>query len=354
VSAKCEPGLLSAVIVHYRGRDDLERCVESLQRQDFLDIEIILVDNGSTDGAVDAVVSQREQRTWKRPVRVVRCERNKGFAAGANAGLAAARGELLLLLNPDAEVERRCLSELASVLDAGADIATPRVLLRDRPGYLDNCGHDLYPDGLNWCRGRGERAGGRYLAGEEVLLFSGAAVLIRRSALSLLGGLDPRYFGYGEDADLSLRAARAGLRCTYVPSAVVHHAVGGSFGALSLHKVFLVERNRLRVAVTHLPASWLFASPLWTAARLGMFALRGARGQGLAGSWAPRQRMLLPLVVFAAQGAGVLDLPGSIARRRSAQRLVADLGGLSPSQWRSRVARHRVGLAGLARRSAGV
>lgn len=339
--------------MYYSGRGDLERCVASLQSQRHHHIEIIVVDNGSVDAGVEAVMVQREQRAWPLPMRVIRRERNDGFAAGANAGISAARGEMLLLLNPDAEVAADCLPELAAALADGADIAAPRLLLRDRPGTLDNCGHELYPDGLNWCRGRGERAQGRYLEGEDLLLFSGAAVLIRRSALSRVGGLDPHYFGYGEDADLSLRAARAGLRCTYVPSAVVHHAVGGSFGAFSLRKVFLVERNRLRVAITHLPATWLLASPLWTAARLGVFAFQGARGEGLVGSWAPRQRLLLPLVVAAAGGAGLLGLPGSIARRRSTGRLVGELGGLEPSRWRARLRRHRVGLQALARRPAG-
>jgi len=339
--------------VYFSGRDDLERCVESLQSQAHRPMEIILLDNGSADAAPSAVMAQREQRGWTLPMRSLRLERNDGFAAGANAGIEAARGEALLLLNPDAEVEQDALGELAAALSGGADVAAPRLLLRDQPGTLDNCGHELYPDGLNWCRGRGERAEGRYLEGEQLLLFSGAAVLIRRSVLSRVGGLDPNYFGYGEDADLSLRAARAGLRCTYVPSAVIHHAVGGSFGAFSLRKVFLVERNRLRVAVTHLPATWLLASPLWTAARLGVFAFQGARGEGLVGSWAPRQRLLLPLVVAAAAGAGLVELPGSVARRRATRRLAAELGGVEPPLWRAQLRRHRASLRSLARRPAG-
>jgi len=345
--------LLSAVIVHYRGCEDLQRCVEALQGQEYRQLEIVLVDNGSSDGGVDAALTQWQNSSGQLPMRVVRLARNQGFATGANAGLAVARGEFLLLLNPDAEVESRCLGELVAALRGGADIAAARLLLRDRPDHLDNCGHGLYPDGLNWCRGRGEPAAGRYLEEEDVLLFSGAAVLIRRSVLSRIGALDGRYFGYGEDADLSLRAARLGLCCRYVPSAVVRHAVGASFGALSLRKVFLVERNRQRVAVTHLPKSWLLASPLWTLARHGLFAVQGSGGRGLAASWTPRQRLLLPLVVAAAQGAAVLDLPGSIARRRCSNRLVAELGGLEPSQWRARVRRHRVGLRALARRPAG-
>ncbi len=353
VAPRGEPALLSVVLVHYRGADDLLRCVASLQRQRHRRLEIVLVDNGSADGGADAVVAQQHAAGWQLPIRLFHVEKNRGFAAGANVGVAQARGEFIMLLNPDTDVGDEALGHLLLALENGADIAAPRLLLRDQPDQLDNCGHALFPDGLNWCRGRGEQARGRYLEAEDILLFSGAAVIFRRSALALLGALDARFFGYGEDADLALRAARLGLSCRYVPEAVIHHRVGGAFGALSLRKVFLVERNRVQVALTHLPMSWLLASPLWTLARLGLLTGEGARGRGLAASWRPWQRALLPLAVLAASSASVLAIPGSVARRRGMTRLVRNEGGLDVASWRRLLGAHRAGLRDIVRRPAG-
>jgi len=300
-----QPGRVSTVIVHFAGRDDLLRCLASVRRQGVPDLEIVVVDNGSREPVADGLGED---------VRLVRLPANLGFAAGANAGLAAATGEHLLLLNPDATLEDGCL---AALLEADADVAAPRILLADDPARLDNCGHLLFPDGLNWCRGRGQLAEGRFERPEELLLFSGAAVLFRRGALARSGLFDPGYFAYGEDADLSLRAAALGLVCRYVPDARVRHRVGGSFGRLALRKVFLVERNRVRVAVTHLPWSWLILAPLWTGARHLALARGAVSGAGLAASWPPARRALLPVVVAAAHAAALAGLSGSLRRRRA-------------------------------------
>jgi len=327
-------GRISIVVVHYRGAEDLSACVASVWDQD-ADVELVIVDNGSPDGAVAGLAADpRLVRQW--------LPRNLGFAAGANAGIARATGDVVVLLNPDATLRPGCLAALAGAL-GDAHVAVPRVLLADDPDRLDSCGHALYPDGLNWCRGRGELATGRYEEPEDVLLFSGAAVAFRRESLALLGGLDEGFWAYGEDADLSLRAARLGLRCRTVPEAVVVHRVGGSFGRYGLRKAFLVERNRIRVALVHLPVPWLLVAPLWTAARVvGLGALGGA-GRGVAGGYPPGQRAMLGPTLLAAWGAGVLAAPGSIARRMSLTSVQGYAGALRGA---------RIGLRTLLRRPA--
>ncbi len=329
------PGRVSCVVVHHRGLDDLDRCLSSLAAQDVDDLEVVVVDNGSTEPLAP------------RPgVRLVVLPRNAGFGGGVNAGLSIATGELILLLNPDAELDPGALKALRMAAEQ-ADIVAPRLLLRDQPDRLDNCGHGLYPDGLNWCRGRGEAADGRFEVAEELLLFSGAAVLFRRDALVRCGGFDAAYFAYGEDADLGLRAARLGLRCRYEPSAVVRHAVGGSFGRASLRKVYLVERNRLRVAVTHLPRRWLLASPVWTLLRHATLALPSATGEGIGANWSVSERAALPFVVAAAQLAALGQLPGSLRRRRALARITS----ASPS-YRARLDDARIGPSQLLGRAA--
>jgi GT2 family glycosyltransferase len=162
--------------------------------------------------------------------------------------------------------------------------------------------------------------------------------------LGQTGGFDPAYFAFGEDADLSLRAARLGLSCRYVAEARVHHKVGGSFGRLALRKVLLVERNRSRVAVTHLPWSWLLASPWWTLRRHLALGKGAVTGRGLAASWPAWQRPLLPVVVLAAHAASIWDLPANLARRRALG------GGMSAERLRGA----RVGIEEISARPAGI
>lgn len=306
-SADGEVGLTSVIVVHYLGEADLRACVDSVMCQDAGSIELIVIDNHSPDGAVSSLEADaRLRRVW--------LPHNTGFAAGVNAGVTAARGDVLVLLNPDAVLRRGCLAALRSALGE-VDIAVPRVLLGDDPTLLDSCGHDLYPDGLNWCRGRGQSASGRYEEAEDLLLFSGAAVAFRRAAVAAIGGLDEGFWSYGEDADLGLRAARSGLRCRTAPDAVVVHRIGGSFGRYGLHKAFLVERNRVRVLLVHLPLGWLAVAPVWTAARVLALGTLGGVGRGVAGGYRPMQRLLLGPTLLAAWGASVLQAPGSLARR---------------------------------------
>lgn len=297
-------GRTSVVVVHYDGLDDLRACAASVLAEPG-DVELIVVDNRSADGGAAALAPDPRLRRLFLPT-------NTGFAAGTNAGLAQATGDVLVLLNPDATVRLGCLARLRGALER-ADIAAPRVVLADDPSRLDSCGHDLYPDGLNWCRGRGEEAG--QAAEEDVLLFSGAAVALRRDALARIGGLDEGFWAYGEDADLGLRAARAGLRCVTVPDAVCTHRVGGSFGRHGLRKAFLVERNRVRVALTHLPLRWLAVAPAWTVARLGAMGAAGSVGRGVLGGYGPVERVLLGPTLLAAWGAAMVAAPGSLARR---------------------------------------
>jgi GT2 family glycosyltransferase len=335
--------LLSVVVVHYRGADDLIACLRSiLKARCPRRLELVVVDNGSTDdGAARAAALDPR-------VRLTRLPSNRGFAAAAGSGFRAATGGRILLLNPDAVVDAGCLEALLAATE-DADIATARVHLLDDPDRLDNAGHRLYADGLNWCRGRGETAAGRFDEAEDVLLFSGAAVLFRRSALVHAGGFDPSYFGYGEDADLGLRAARLGLRCTYAPDAVVHHRVGGTFGAMSALKVFLVERNRARVAMTHLPRARLLASPLWTVGRHLALGVASLRGRGPMGDVGPGGALMLPAMVALAHLAAAFDVPGCLARRRRLAARVEAAKGLTDAQWRDRLDADRVGLLELAR-----
>jgi len=225
----------SVVIVNYNGRRHLQACLGSLL-SDRPNYEIILVDNGSTDGSVEYV-----ERAFPE-VGVIRNATNGGFGHGSNLGLRHARGEYVAFLNPDTAVEPGWLDSLVAALDENPDaaLATSKIVLVNNAGRINTCGNEVHCSGLTLCRGMGlER--GAFDEPDEVGAVSGAAFAARRSILEQLGGFDPSFFLYMEDTDLSWRVRLAGQRCLYVPQSVVHHDYRLRFGP---RKTFYQERNR--------------------------------------------------------------------------------------------------------------
>ncbi len=307
-----EAPAVSVVIPSVDGAHHLGPCLASLARSRGPRPEVVVVDGGSADGTRAVCAASAL------PVRLVALPRNVGYAAAVNAGLAAARGDDLVVLNNDVEVAPDFLERLvATAHHAGAELVAPRVLVLDRPGVIDNTGNDLYADGLNLCRARGEPDEVRHRVAVDPLLPSGAALLIRRSLLERIGGFDERFFAYGEDAEFGLRALRAGAPVRYAPDAVVHHRGGGTWGPDSLRKAFLVERNRGRLAALHFPAGALLRSPLHLAARYAEHLRAGWAGAGPLARFRGGVRPVAAGVVAAAGVAGaVLALPGDLRRRR--------------------------------------
>lgn len=228
-----EPSV-SCVVVAYGAEACLEPGVRAILDSQGVRTDVVLVDNGCTDGAIDRLEGTPG-------VVVVRPERNLGFAGGCNAGARIATGEVLALVNPDAIVESGALAALAgAALRPGVGIATASVRLSDRPDRLNSAGNEIHFGGLSWSGHFGERAADHAVE-REVLAASGAAMAIRRTLWDELGGFDEDFFGYYEDADLSLRCWQRNQRVLYVPAAVVTHRYEFSRNPT---KFFLLERNR--------------------------------------------------------------------------------------------------------------
>jgi GT2 family glycosyltransferase len=308
---------VSAVVVNWNGRAHLETCFGSLLAQTIDGIEILLVDNGSDDGSVDLV----RQRFGDR-VRVVAHATNLGYGRALNAGMRAARGRYLLALNNDTEVAPGCLAALVEAADRHPSTGSfaPKILSFDDRRRIDSVGLLLYPDGLARGRGRLEEDAGQYDREEEVLIASGCAMLVRRALLADIGGFDEDFFAYGEDTDLGLRARLAGWHCRSVPAAVVYHKYSAASSAYSPLKAFLVERNRLWVALKCLPAPLLLVSPLFTLLRLGAQAWAALTGRGAAGRFAAeRSPLSLAGVLARAVAAGLRGAPAMLRKRRAVQ-----------------------------------
>lgn len=303
----------SAIVLNYNGAGFVDEAVASLLDQDLPGIEVLVVDNGSTDGS-DRTLEERFAGRF----RMLRNGRNLGFGAGNNVGIRAARGRCLILLNNDAVAAPSFARELVAAAESDPRIGmvAAKVLEYGRRDVIDTVGHLLYPDGLNRGRGRLDVDGGQYDGLRTALFPSGAAALYRRAMLDEVGLFDEGFFLYGDDAELGLRGRLAGWHCAFAPGAVAYHHYSRSSGPYSSLKAFYVERNRVFVLVKLFPWPLILLSPLYTAARLALQAYAGLAGRGAAGRLA-RERSILHLVVVAllAYASALRGLPRMLRAR---------------------------------------
>jgi GT2 family glycosyltransferase len=243
----------SVIVLSWNGMEYLADCLDAVLSQDYPDFEVIVVDNGSTDGSADFVERHYPQ------VRLIRNARNLGFAGGNNVGLRAATGDVLVLLNQDTVVRPRWLQALVTTLeDPTIGIAGCKLLYPD--GTIQHAGGRIVDvRGSSRHIGRGETDAGQYDATQDVDFVTGAALAVSREALTRVGPLDEGFTpAYYEDTDWSYRAREAGLRVVYCPDAVVthHESTSSQLGSYAHHAVF--HYGRLRFLLKHHPLDWLW------------------------------------------------------------------------------------------------
>jgi GT2 family glycosyltransferase len=244
--------LVSIIIVNWNGRHLLARCLESVFNQTFTDFEVILVDNGSTDGSPNYIAATYPD------VRLIPLTENRGFTGGNNEGFRQSNGSFIVLLNNDACLKEDWLERMVAVMesDAGLGSCASKIVI-DGTDLLDSAG-DLFTTaftGTKWgeCQKASDFTEPRAVAGP-----CAAAAIYRRSMLEQIGFLDDDFFLNHEDTDLNLRAWLAGWRCQFVPEAVAYHKVSASIGALSATSVYYLSRNSLWVWTKNVPTVLLF------------------------------------------------------------------------------------------------
>lgn len=262
------------MVVNWNRKELLRACLASLQRQQSVVFETIVVDNGSSDGSAE--MAEREFGA-----RVIRNGENRGFCAANNQGIAAARGEFIALLNNDAEADAGWLAALhQACAQPGVGMAASKVLVLEDPRRIDKIGHLIFPDGQNRGRGSGEIDQGQYDREPEVLWPDGCAAMYRKEMLDAIGGFDEDFFAYGDDAELGLRARIAGWRAAYAPGAVVRHHRGSTLGKSSVRRLELIERNRVLLAFKLFPWSLLWLNPFFFLLRIAAGIVLAQRGMG--------------------------------------------------------------------------
>lgn len=294
--------LISVIILTWNGRQYLDDCLGSLAGQTLRDFEVVLVDNGSTDGSAAYV---RETYPW---VRIVALPENVGFAGGNNQGLEVAQGEFVVTLNNDTKADSRFLDELLQPVmgDPGVGMVAAKMLNFFNPGRIDSVGVKAAINGLGYNIGVGELDQGQYDAPAEVFGPCAGAALYRRTMLDQVGFFDPEFFAYYEDLDLAWRGRLAGWRCVTAPRAVVLHIHSATSGKMSPFTVYQVQRNKWFTLVKNWPLPLLLRRlPRILLFDLGSLLLALLRRRG----W-PAMR---------ARGDVLRALPGLIARRRVVQ-----------------------------------
>jgi N-acetylglucosaminyl-diphospho-decaprenol L-rhamnosyltransferase len=244
---------LAIIIVSYNTRSDLEACLRSIdQHSPRVTHEIIVVDNASRDGSVEAVRAR-----WPN-VRTITLDRNVGFAAANNAGFRQSRSELVLLLNSDTLVLDGSIDRLVRAMRElpGAAIVGPRLIDANGAAEL-SFGRMMSP--LNELRQKLlVRAFGRHVEAmtstqAEVDWVSGACLLVRRAAAESAGLLDERYFMYCEDVDFCAAVRAQGGRIYFVPDARVIHLRGRSKATAATATDLAYRKSQLAFYRKHHP-----------------------------------------------------------------------------------------------------
>jgi GT2 family glycosyltransferase len=226
------------LILNFNGKSLLKRCLESVEKTDYPDFEIFVVDNGSTDGSIEFI---REHYPL---IKLVEMGRNIGLAAAYNQVINSLVSEFVALLNNDVEVDKNWLKHLMDVLVEANDntmVATCKIKFLHDKRRINSAGGSCDIYGVGWNRGNGELDNGQYDKIDEPFYSTGTVMVIRRSLWEKVGGFDERYLMYGEDLDWCWRARLLGYNINYVPQSIVYHEWQASRKFVPI--VYLLERN---------------------------------------------------------------------------------------------------------------
>ncbi|MFQ5858637.1 MAG: glycosyltransferase family 2 protein [Anaerolineae bacterium] len=247
---------VAIVIVNFNGERYLKRCLTSVLALTYPSFEVVLVDNGSSDGSVSLV---REQFP---PVQIIEAGENVGFAKGNNVGIQATDTPLVATLNNDTWVEPDWLEQLVRVMESDPRIGTcaSKMLFAHQPEIINSAGVCVDPVGIAWDRLGGTPETRDTTEPMDVFAACAGAALYRRAMLEDVGLFDEDYFIYLEDVDLSWRSQLMGWRTVYVPQARVYHVHSGTTQEASPFKNFHLGRNKVWMVVKNYPSPqfWLY------------------------------------------------------------------------------------------------
>ena len=295
--------LFSIVIPHWNGKHFLKPCLDALRNQSYQPIEVIIVDNASVDGSQQYIQENYPE------VCLIELPKNRGFTGACNAGMEAAKGEMIALLNNDTEADPNWVEAVVTAFEEHPDvgIVASKMLLFSQRDHIHTAGDGFTTDGRPFNRGVWQKDEGQFDNEEYVFSACGGSSAYRRTLLDEIGLLDDDFFFLMEDVDISWRAQLAGWRTLYTPHAIVYHHLSATGGGVTAS--YYDGRNSLYVLVKNLPTElWLkYGGQIFKRQWLIFWdALKAWRGA------AARARMRGMLV-------GLLHLPKLLSKRGTIQ-----------------------------------
>lgn len=253
---------VSVVIPNYNGKKFIKECLESLSLQTFTDYETIFVDNGSLDGS----------RTYMKEnypeIKLLALDKNYGFSYAVNVGIRESKGEYVVLLNNDTQVEEDWLGHLVTCIEKDKKIfsCSSKMIRYNERHLIDDAG-DNYSI-LGWARKRGDgKSVDLYNEDKKVFSSCAGAGIYRKSVFDEIGVFDESFFAYMEDVDIGYRANIYGYKNIYCSKALVYHIGSATTGATrhNAFKVKLSARNNFYLAYKNMPMvqRWINAPFLW-------------------------------------------------------------------------------------------
>ena len=237
--------LVSIIILNYNAGNLLLDCVDSVFKSTYPNFEVIIVDNLSTDNS-----HIRCKEKFKK-IQLIENEKNLGYCEGNNVGIKSAKGEFILILNPDTIVDPDWLNELFRAYQKhGEALYQPKHLSLKEKSTIMSTGNMMNVFGFGYAREKGQKDVNQHNTIEQIGYASGTCLFIPSSIFKNVGLLDPFIFLYHDDLDFGWRAAQLGIKSYYVPSSVIYHAESYLL-RWNAKKFFWLERNRKYCLLTH-------------------------------------------------------------------------------------------------------
>lgn len=250
-----ENPFISVIVINYNSGDMLSKAMSALAEQTYSNFEVVVIDNHSTDN------SWQVTENTKFPCRLIRLDRNIGFAAANNLAIENhVQSDWVFLLNPDAYPEPNCLEIITKNITRMPEIDcfACTLLNANHPTLLDGIGDIYHVSGLHWRHGHGSNRTNIPATPVEVFSACAAAAVYRTKTFLQLGGFDETYFAYSEDVDLGFRLRLAGGSCILLPDARVHHVGSGITGRSSDFSIYHGHRNLTWTFIKNTPLFLMF------------------------------------------------------------------------------------------------
>jgi GT2 family glycosyltransferase len=240
-----EKSLISIIVLNYNAGELLLNCIDSLKKSTYQNIEILVVDNISSDDSHTKCKKQFPD------IKLIQNKKNLGYCGGNNVGIKEAKGEFIVILNPDTIVEENWLDEMFNAFNEFGDgLYQPKIISLNESDIIQSTGNMIHTFGFGFARDKGKKIIKKKEEIEKIGYASGTCLFTTKKVLEKVGLLDEFLFLYHDDLDLGWRAAQIGINSYYVPKSKIFHAESYSL-KWSAKKFYWLERNRKYCLKTH-------------------------------------------------------------------------------------------------------